>query len=125
MTGTLFFDGKCGMCTRAVYAIARLDRTGGLTVEPLQGDGVAERLGVAPSRILESAKWLDSSGAVYTSAEAMNAALSAALGTRLPLWIYRIPGIRALQDAVYAYVAGHRYRFPGTTPYCESHPVAC
>jgi predicted DCC family thiol-disulfide oxidoreductase YuxK len=125
MSGTLFFDGNCGMCTRAVYAIARLDRTGGLRTEPLQGEGVAERLHVPETRLLDAARWLDASGDVYDSAEAMNAALSAALGTRLPLLVYRLPGIRWVQDAVYRYVAGHRYRFPGTTPHCESHPVAC
>ncbi|SEH77815.1 Predicted thiol-disulfide oxidoreductase YuxK, DCC family [Mycolicibacterium rutilum] len=125
MAGTLYFDGNCGMCTRAVYFIQNLDRTGALRTAPLQGDGVAERLGVAPARILDAARWLDADGTVYESAEAMNAAVSAALGRRWPLQIYRLPGIRALQDAVYRYVAGHRYRFPGTTPHCESHPVAC
>lgn len=125
MAGTLFFDGNCGMCTRAVNYIAKLDRTGRLRTAPLQGAGVPERLGVAPARILDAARWLDASGDVYESAEAMNAALSTALGTRLPLRLYRLPGIRALQDGIYRYVAGHRYRFPGTTPYCESHPVAC
>ena len=125
MTGTLFFDGKCGMCTRSVYFILKLDRTGGLRTEPLQSDGVAERLGIPASRLMESVQWLDSSGDVYAGAEAANAAMSAALGTRLPLMIYRIPGIRSLQNAIYRWVADHRYRFPGTTPYCESHPVAC
>ena len=125
MSGTLFFDGNCGMCTRSVYFVQRLDRTGDLRTQPLQSDGAAEQLGVPSSRILEAAKWLDDSGGVYTGAEAMNAAVSAAIGTRLPLRIYRIPGIRAAQNAIYRYVAGHRYRFPGTTPYCESHPVAC
>jgi predicted DCC family thiol-disulfide oxidoreductase YuxK len=41
------------------------------------------------------------------------------------LLFYRIPGIRQVQNAVYRWVADHRFRFPGTTPYCESHPVAC
>jgi predicted DCC family thiol-disulfide oxidoreductase YuxK len=125
MSGTLFFDGQCGMCTRSVYFIQKLDRTGGLRTEPLQGAGVAERLGVPTSRLLESGRWLDKSGEVYEGAEAMNAAVSAALGSRVPLLIYRIPGIRSLEEAIYRWVAGHRYRFPGTTPYCESHPVAC
>jgi predicted DCC family thiol-disulfide oxidoreductase YuxK len=62
---------------------------------------------------------------VYTGAEAVNAAVSVALGTRLPILIYRIPGIRQAQDRVYRWVASHRYRFPGKTPYCESHPVGC
>jgi predicted DCC family thiol-disulfide oxidoreductase YuxK len=125
MAGTLFFDGNCGMCTRAVYFVQRYDRTGELRIETLQSTGAANRLGVPESQILESAKWLDDSGDVYTGAEAMNAAVSVALGSRWPLRVYRVPGIRALQNAVYRYVAGHRYRFPGTTPHCESHPVAC
>jgi predicted DCC family thiol-disulfide oxidoreductase YuxK len=125
MAGTLYFDGNCGMCTRAVYFVQGFDRTGDLRTRPLQSAEAPERLGVAPARILDAAKWLDDSGAVYTGAEAMNAALAAAVGTALPLRCYRLPGMRALQNAIYRYVAGHRYRFPGTTPYCESHPVAC
>lgn len=125
MSGTLFFDGQCGMCTRSRNLLLKMDRTGGLQTEPLQGDRVAERLGIPGSQLLDSVRWLDESGDVYSGAEAANAAVSAALGTRLPLHIFRIPGIRALENAIYGWVAGHRYRFPGTTPYCESHPVAC
>ena len=125
MSGIVFFDGACGFCTRSVNFLLRLDRTGELKTEPLQGAGAADRLGIQPSQLLESVRWLDSSGDMYTGAEAANAALSAALGARLPLMIYRLPGIRSLQEAVYRWVADHRYRFPGTTPYCESHPVAC
>ena len=60
-----------------------------------------------------------------TALQAANAAVAAALGTRIPLLVYRIPGMRAAQEAIYRWVAEHRYRFPGTTPYCESHPVSC
>jgi predicted DCC family thiol-disulfide oxidoreductase YuxK len=125
MSGILFFDGACGMCTRAVDFVLKFNRTGELRTEPLQGPRVAERLGISPSRLLESNRWLDAKGAVYSGAEAMNAAVSTAIGTRLPLAIYRIPGIRFVEDAIYRWVAGHRYRFPGKTPYCESHPTAC
>ncbi|MGV0796264.1 DUF393 domain-containing protein [Mycolicibacterium elephantis] len=125
MSGVLFFDGRCGTCTRARGFLLRLDRTGELTTEPLQAGGAAQRLGIPESRLLESVRWLDSSGAVYAGAEAVNAALSSALGTRLPLRLYGLPGVRGLQEAVYRWVADHRHRFPGTTPYCESHPVSC
>jgi predicted DCC family thiol-disulfide oxidoreductase YuxK len=125
MNGTLFFDGNCGMCTRARDRLLTWNRTGALQTEPLQGDGVADRLGVPSARLLDAVRWLDASGDVYAGAEAANAAVSAALGTRLPLMIYRVPGIRSLEDLVYRWVADHRYRFPGKTPYCESHPVAC
>lgn len=113
------------MCTRSEELLLRLNRTGDLHTEPLQGPGVAERLGISSSQLLDSVRWLDASGAVYSGAEAANAALSTAIGTTLPLKLYRIPGIRSLQDAVYRWVAANRYRFPGTTPYCESHPTAC
>lgn len=125
MRGVLFFDGACGMCTRSRDLLLKLNRTGELNTEPLQGAGTAERLGIASDRLMESVRWLDSSGLVYSGAEAANAALSAALGTRLPLAVYRIPGMQTVQDAIYRWVADHRYRFPGTTPYCESHPIAC
>ncbi|MCV7226334.1 thiol-disulfide oxidoreductase DCC family protein [Mycolicibacterium komossense] len=125
MTGVLFFDGECGMCTRARNTLVRWDRTGELLTEPYQQAGTAQRLGVAPERLPESVWWLDSSGQVYAAAEAVNAALSAALGTRLPLRFYRMVGVRQVQEAVYRWVATHRYRFPGTTPYCQSDPAGC
>jgi predicted DCC family thiol-disulfide oxidoreductase YuxK len=125
MTGVLFFDGACGMCTRSVNFLIEHDRTGNVETAPLQSPGVAERLGIPDDRLMEAMRWLDASGAVYTGAEAWAAAWSVALGTRLPLRFYRIPAIRFMQNAVYRWVANHRYRFRGTTPYCESHPVAC
>ena len=125
MTGVLFFDGACGMCTRSRDFLVRHDRTGNLETEPLQGVGVAERLGLPHDQLLAALRWLDSSGDVYSGAEAWAAAWSVALGTRLPLLIYRIPGIRFVQNVLYRWVAEHRYRFPGKTPYCESHPIAC
>jgi predicted DCC family thiol-disulfide oxidoreductase YuxK len=125
MDGTLFFDGACGMCTRVHDWLVKLDRAGRLRTEPLQRAGTAERLGIPAARLLDTVRWLDSSGQVYDGAEAANAALSAVLGTTLPLRLYRVPGLRSVQDAIYHWVATHRHRFPGTTPYCESHPVSC
>jgi predicted DCC family thiol-disulfide oxidoreductase YuxK len=125
MNGTLFFDGACGMCTRSRNFLLKLNRTGDLRTEPLQSPGLAERLGISPDSLMSRVWWLDSTGHVYGGAEAANAAVSAALGTRLPLLLYRIPGMGSAQEAIYRWIADHRYRFPGTTPYCESHPVAC
>ena len=114
---------------RNVHPVPRLpaetNRTGDLQTEPLQREGTAERLGIPADRLMESVWWLDSSGEIYGGAEAANAAVSAALGTRLPLLVYRVPGMRSLQEALYRWVADHRNRFPGTTPSCESRPVAC
>ncbi|MBU9767214.1 DUF393 domain-containing protein [Mycobacterium sp. TNTM28] len=125
MSGVLYFDGNCGMCTRSVDALVRRQRTGELQIAPFQRPGTAERLGVTAEQLAEAAWWADSSGEVYRGAEAINAALAAGMGSRIPLAVYRIPGIRQLQDATYRWVAGHRYRFPGTTPHCAVRPADC
>lgn len=124
-TGTLFFDGACGMCTRSRDVLLKWDRSGELRTEVLQSPEAPERLGIPPSQLLDAVRWLDSSGRVYSGAEAANAALSSAIGTRLPLLLYRVTGIRFVEDVVYRWVAANRRRFPGTTPYCQSHPAAC
>jgi predicted DCC family thiol-disulfide oxidoreductase YuxK len=125
MDGVLIFDGNCGMCTRARNGLLRLNRTGRLRTEPMQEPGMSERLGIEARRLPESSWWLDTSGAVFAGAKAMNAALSTALGTRLPLLIYGVPGIGRTQELVYRWVASHRYRFRGVTPLCESAPEQC
>lgn len=125
MNGILAFDGSCGMCTRAARRLVRLDRTGQLRVEPFQVPWIADRLRACDDRFAESAWWLDSSGAVFRGAHAVNAALSAAMGTPLPIWLYRIPGVGALENAVYRWVAAHRQRFRGVTPLCETEPQRC
>lgn len=125
MEGTLIFDGRCGFCTRAHNALLRMNRTGNLRTQPMQVPGTAERVGVTPEELGRSVWWLDSSGQVFAAAEAANAAVSAALGTRIPLWLYRLYGVRQIQEWVYRWIADHRYRFPGVTPFCESDPGAC
>jgi hypothetical protein len=59
----------------------------------MQKPGTLQRVGVPADRLPESSWWLDSSGAVFAGAEAMNAALSTAIGNSLPLRLYRVPGI--------------------------------
>lgn len=124
-SGILFFDGDCGMCTRSRDLLLRLNRTGAVRTEPLQSPGTAQRLGAAPEVLMESIWWLGDDGTVYCAAQAANAAVCAAVGTRLPLWIYRTPGIGALQELAYRWVAGHRRYFPGATPHCTTRPADC
>lgn len=74
----------------------------------------------------ERAAWaVAPDGAKYRGAGAVEMALAVALGTTLPYRFYILPGIRQIQDRVYAWVAEHRGRLPGDTPYCEQHPDEC
>jgi predicted DCC family thiol-disulfide oxidoreductase YuxK len=92
---------------------------------PFQQAGVAESAGVSRADLARAVFWEGDDGGRYWGAEAINAALSAALGNSLLLRLYRLPGIRRLEDRVYRWVADNRYRLPGVTPWCSSHPEHC
>ena len=107
--------------------VQALDRRHRVTVVPCQKPGVPEAHGLAIAQC-EAAAWAVTDAprrTRYRGAGAINAAISAALGTAWPLRIYRLPGIRQIQDAVYAWVARNRHRFPGVTPYCLRFPTEC
>jgi predicted DCC family thiol-disulfide oxidoreductase YuxK len=123
--GTLIFDGECGFCTRSRDVLVRLDRRHRVSTVPLQASRVPEHAGVSREELAASVYWLDDDGSRCRGAEAANAALSAALGTAVPLRVYRIPGMRQVQDAVYRWVSANRHRLPGTTPWCTEHPDSC
>lgn len=55
----------------------------------------------------------------------MNAVLAEALGIRLPIVLYELPIIGALQDAAYNWVAANRRRLPDDEPYCTQYPGEC
>jgi predicted DCC family thiol-disulfide oxidoreductase YuxK len=123
--GTVVFDGDCGFCTRGRDLLVRLDRHSRVRTVPFQRPGVPGSTGLSSEQLAGSVWWLGADGRRAHSAEAVNAALSAALGTRLPLAVYRLPGVRQAQEAVYRLVAANRHRLPGARPWCRAHPEDC
>lgn len=144
----LVFDGRCGVCTRAADWLRRRDRRGRIRLHPFQRPGVLERFGLAEAEAREAA-WVIEPGGVdgargavrgasngaavgegspatrLRGAAAINRALDVALGVRVFLPVYRVPPIRWAQDRAYRWVAEHRYRLRGTTPWCTRHPEDC
>jgi predicted DCC family thiol-disulfide oxidoreductase YuxK len=125
VTGTLIFDGNCGFCTRSRNFLVRLDRKRRIRTVPYQRQGTAEAAGVSLERLATEVCFVDAAGTPAWGAAAVNAALGTALGIRLPTTVYRLPGIRGLQDRLYRWVSANRHRLPGTTPWCEDHPADC
>lgn len=121
MHGTLVFDGNCGFCTRSANLVQRLDRHDRVRTVPFQQAGFLAAVGLTDRQAADSIWWLGADGSRHSGAHAANAVLAAALGTALPLRIYRLPWVRALQERLYRWVAANRYRLPGTTPWCVTH----
>jgi predicted DCC family thiol-disulfide oxidoreductase YuxK len=122
---TLIFDGSCDFCTRSVRWITALDHHRRISVAPFQDDTARAAAGLSVPQC-EGAAWaVTPDGRRYPGAGAINVALAVALDLPLPLWLYGVPGIRQLQDAVYAWVVRNRHRLPGDTPFCAQHPERC
>jgi predicted DCC family thiol-disulfide oxidoreductase YuxK len=120
----LVFDGLCGFCTRAVYALQRRDRRVRVRALPLQGPRVLELTGLTREEALREAWWIGADGARLRGAEAMTAAMAAATGIPL-LQLFRIPGVRPLAVGSYRWVAAHRRMLRGVQPHCMRPSSRC
>jgi predicted DCC family thiol-disulfide oxidoreductase YuxK len=108
-----------------VRLVQVLDRHHRVTMVPFQQPGAPEQAGLTPAQC-ESAAWaITPLGQRYRGAAAINAALSVTLGCSLPLRLYKLPGLRQLQDVVYDLIAKYRSRLPGDLPYCRQYPERC
>lgn len=123
MEPTLIFDGSCGFCTRAVGWLRTLDWYRQLRTVPYQQPGVPESIGATAAQCAASVQWRGADGLRASGAAAINAALSVALLSELPMRVYgRTAG---LQDRLYHWVAERRHKLPGVTPWCERYPDEC
>ncbi len=122
-TARLVFDGRCGFCTRSVGWLRRIDRHRRIHIVPLQTPGAPDSVGATETECLDSLQWQGGDGSRLSGAAAANAALATALGSRLPMLLYRLTA--ALQQRCYVWVAENRYRLPGVRPHCETAPSEC
>jgi predicted DCC family thiol-disulfide oxidoreductase YuxK len=123
MTPLLVFDGQCGFCTRALGWLRLVDRRRLIDTVPYQRAGVPELLGISREQCAGSLQWLGADGSRAEGAAAINAALAYALGAN---WPERLYGRTAsTQRRLYQWVARHRHRLPGITPWCARYPNDC
>ncbi|MBD8505782.1 DUF393 domain-containing protein [Hoyosella sp. G463] len=117
-TTKVLYDRDCGFCVSCLNLLARLDRHHRVTAIAYQHPGAVEQFDVTEDDAAAAAWALDPDGTRHRGAGAINAGLSAALGTRLPLRVYHLPLVRQVQDRVYQWVADHRHLMPGGSKTC-------
>jgi predicted DCC family thiol-disulfide oxidoreductase YuxK len=102
-----YYDASCGICTRFVTIVARMDTFGRLRFLPNSERDVP---GVPAKTFDDSIVVVDERGRSWTGAVAI-AELLGALPLARPLaWLARVPGLRQLAEALYQKVARHRTR---------------
>jgi predicted DCC family thiol-disulfide oxidoreductase YuxK len=112
----VYFDGVCGLCNRFVDYLITADRRGDLCFAPLQGETARRRLG-RQAAVLETVV-VERAGKAFTRSTAALVALTA-LGRlhRVLAIFYLVP--RPLRDAIYGWVARHRYSWFGKRDVCR------
>jgi predicted DCC family thiol-disulfide oxidoreductase YuxK len=101
--------------------VKALDFANRLDVAPFQDATALARAGLTEEEGGSAAWLLLPNGARYRGMAAGWAALAVVLPVLgdLLLAFYHLPGIRALQDAAYRWLAANRSRFPSGPPYLE------
>lgn len=115
----LFFDGECAFCSASVRQVLRFDKHGRVAFAPLQGK-LAREKGFTQYAAQGGGTMVllrESDGQVFMRSDGL-IELARALGG----W-WRIFSIgrfvpKRLRDAVYRWLAGHRYRFMGNAGSC-------
>ena len=124
-TGWIFFDAACGFCAANRRRWGRLFERRGFVWLPLQTAGTAERLGVTREQLMVE-MWV-----LPTGARPLNG-VDAWIGLMRHVWwlkplgmVLGLPGIKPVAQAVYRWVARHRYCLAGQCrigPGPDRHP---
>ncbi|MBV9312642.1 MAG: DUF393 domain-containing protein [Pseudonocardia sp.] len=123
MGPVLLFDGECGFCTCTVGWLRVLDGKRLIDTVPYQRPGAPESIGATAAECAASIQWRGADGTRLVGAAAVNAALAVALGSPWPLRLYHYSA--ATQERLYRWIATHRGRLPGITPWCVRYPKNC
>lgn len=127
---TVLFDGYCGMCTRSMDAVKRVDRADRIELVANQVPEVREKYGLTKEMVDYQVWAIDAAGRRIGGAQAIAAIVDVLLGQRSGVRgvlarTTSVPGISHAIDALYQWVARNRRHFPGTTPWCERHAGEC
>jgi predicted DCC family thiol-disulfide oxidoreductase YuxK len=106
--GWLFFDVDCRFCTRIARWFAPILRRRGLGTAPLQDPRVGTLLGMSRPERLKELRFLMSDGTHSGGANAVLAVAREIWWARPLLWIAAMPGMVALLDSGYRWVAARR-----------------
>jgi predicted DCC family thiol-disulfide oxidoreductase YuxK len=113
----VFFDGICGLCSKSVDLLLKLDTRKRLLFAPLQGQTAEKRCHPEQLADVDSIIYLRNR-VVYEKSTAVLLILSD-LGGRWPICRMFLVVPAPIRDAMYNYVAKRRYRWFGIKDSCR------
>jgi predicted DCC family thiol-disulfide oxidoreductase YuxK len=106
---TLIYDGDCEFCRRLVALVKRLDWKSRLSGMPFQGADL-ERYGVSHAAAEQAMHLVAPSGGVWSGAAAARELARLLPALRPAAWLFHVPGVMALAERVYRWIARRRHR---------------
>jgi predicted DCC family thiol-disulfide oxidoreductase YuxK len=120
---TLVYDGQCKICNPLANVVRNWDHRQRIEVVPSQATGLMARFPWIPREAYAKAiQLVGPGGATWQGAQAVEQLLTILPRGRLISWVFHVPGIRALADRIYRWVARNRYRM-GCGEHCVSRTL--
>jgi predicted DCC family thiol-disulfide oxidoreductase YuxK len=121
----LLYDGHCRLCVGGARRLQALARRGAVELRDFQPPGALDAFpGLTRDECMRAMVMVTPDGRRFHGAQAV----AEALGTRRLIGptarLYYLPGLRALCDAAYAWIARNRYRLFGRAPACADDACA-
>ena len=108
----LLFDGQCGFCRQWVARLHRWDRRGAIQTLPGAERGTLPGLPpIADASLDRAMQFVTPDGQVFPGARALPLLFPYLPGGRLLVLFFRIPGVQAIADRLYARISARRHRF--------------
>jgi predicted DCC family thiol-disulfide oxidoreductase YuxK len=119
----VLYDGHCRFCKRQMANLVHLARRDAIEPLSFQDEGVLERFeGLTYDACMQAMHLVTPEGRVYRGMEAAVRAVVTRPILGAFAWVYYLPGIKQLLDAIYRWIARRRYRIAGrelATEGCE------
>lgn len=110
----VLYDGHCRFCRAQMQNLLRLAKPG--SIEPLsfQDEGVLDRFeGLTWEACMEAMHLVAPDGRTYRGMEAAVRAVVTRPVLGAYAWLYYVPGVRQMLDALYRFIAKRRYAIAG------------
>lgn len=117
---TLLYDGRCRICTSQVETITRFDDDKRIAVLDMNSAAAQARFPqVAPEDAQRELHMVAPDGTIYRGAAAVRQTLLLLPALRGFGELMRLPGMMALANPIYAWVARNRYVLGGRVEPCD------
>ena len=122
----VIYDGECRFCRWSVRRIQRLDRKGRFEIVPRQLPGIEDRFPIlADSDFNTGLRFIDTDGRVAVGADGVYEIYRRLPPYHVVAWVYRLPLLKQVCRAAYAFVARHRHRLGKVDPDLACDTGAC